>query len=75
MTWKDKLIETIGTKLSDKVDGIEMEITASDLRIVIIDGKVDVETKNLKTKVRLAQNTKSLWEQQKDEAKRTSEGK
>lgn len=75
MTWKEKLIETIGTKLSDKVDGIEMEITASDLRIVIIDGKVDVETKNLKTKVRLAQNTKSFWEQQKDEAKRTSEGK
>lgn len=62
MNFKERLTEVVGTKLADKVDGVEIEITASDIKITMLDGKVDVETKNLKTKIRLAQNTKSLWE-------------
>lgn len=69
MSLKEKLIEALGTKLADKVDGVEVEITASDIRITMIDGKVDVETKNLKTKIRLAQNTKSIWDVAKENIK------
>ncbi len=51
---KEKLIEALGTKLADKVDGVEVEIHSERyIRITMIDGKVDVETKNLKTKIRL----------------------
>lgn len=65
MNWKEKLFETIATKLSDKVDGVNLELTADKVIVRIINGEVTVEAENLKTNVSLA-NQASAWERQKE---------
>lgn len=72
MNLKDQLLEVLGTKLADKIDGVEFEMTADKVRITIVDGKVDVQADKLKTKMRLT-NGASMWEQQKEEMKKVRE--
>lgn len=63
MQWKESLINAIGTKLADKVDGLEVTLTADQVVVSIINGKVEVKADKLKTKIRLAKmSVQDLWD-------------
>lgn len=65
MNWKEKLFELIATKISDKVDGVNLELSADKVVVRIINGEVTVEAENLKTNVNLSDQS-SAWERQKE---------